>query len=144
MTHICVIKLTAIGSDNGLSPGRRQSIIWTNARLLLIWPLGTNVSEMLIEMHISLLKKMHLNMSSARCRPSCLGLNVSMYFIFIQNWSYVIIFIMMNFMWYKTDRHWLHWIIMQLVYHLKRVMITSMEFESTKYIKHETCNSKDK
>ena len=30
-THICVGKLTIIGSDNGLSPGRRQTIIWTNA-----------------------------------------------------------------------------------------------------------------
>ena len=31
VTHICVSKLTFIGSDNGLSPGRRQAIIWTNA-----------------------------------------------------------------------------------------------------------------
>ena len=28
--------LTAIGSDNGLLPGRRHAIIWTNARILLI------------------------------------------------------------------------------------------------------------
>ena len=28
--HICVSKLTIIGSDNGLSPGRHQAIIWTN------------------------------------------------------------------------------------------------------------------
>ena len=39
MTHICVSKLTIIGSDNGLSPDRRQAIIWTNAGLLLIGPL---------------------------------------------------------------------------------------------------------
>ena len=32
----CVDKLTIIGSDNGLSPDRRQAIIWTNAGLLLI------------------------------------------------------------------------------------------------------------
>ena len=32
--HICVSKLTIIGSDNGLSPGRRQAIIWTNAGIL--------------------------------------------------------------------------------------------------------------
>ena len=31
MPHICVSKLTVIGLDNGLSPGRRQAIIWTNA-----------------------------------------------------------------------------------------------------------------
>ena len=36
VTHICVSKLTNIGSDNGLAPGRRQAIIWTNAGILLI------------------------------------------------------------------------------------------------------------
>ena len=36
MTHICVNKLTIIGCDNGLSPGRRQTIIWTNTEILLI------------------------------------------------------------------------------------------------------------
>ena len=49
VAHICVCKLTIIGSDNGLSPGRRQAIIWTNAEILLIRPLGTNFKEMLIE-----------------------------------------------------------------------------------------------
>ena len=48
MTHICVSKLTIIGSDNGLSPDRRHAIIWTNAELLLIGPWGTNFSEILI------------------------------------------------------------------------------------------------
>ena len=38
VTHICVSKLTIIGSDNGLSPGRRQAIIWTYAGILLIKP----------------------------------------------------------------------------------------------------------
>ena len=47
--HICVNKLTVIGSDNGLSPGRRQAIFWTNDGVLLIGPLGTNFSETLIE-----------------------------------------------------------------------------------------------
>ena len=49
MTHICVGKLTIIGSDNGLAPERRQAIVWTNAGILLIGPLGTNFSEILIE-----------------------------------------------------------------------------------------------
>ena len=48
-THVCVNKLTIIGSDNGLSPGRRQAIIWSNDGILLIGPLGTNFSEILIE-----------------------------------------------------------------------------------------------
>ena len=43
MTYICVGKLTIIGSDNGLSPGRRQAIIWTNAGILLIGTLGTKL-----------------------------------------------------------------------------------------------------
>ena len=38
VTHICIGKLIIIGSDNGLSPDRRQAIIWANARLLSIGP----------------------------------------------------------------------------------------------------------
>ena len=34
--YICVSRLTIIGSDTGLSPGRRQAIIWTNVGILLI------------------------------------------------------------------------------------------------------------
>ena len=37
--HICVSKLTIIGSDHGLSPGRRQAIIWTNAGIFFNWTL---------------------------------------------------------------------------------------------------------
>ena len=37
-THLYVGNPTIIGSDNGLSPGRRQDIIWTNAGILLIDP----------------------------------------------------------------------------------------------------------
>ena len=42
VTHMCSSKWTIIGSDNGLLPGRCQTIIWTNAEILLIGPLGTN------------------------------------------------------------------------------------------------------
>ena len=76
MTHICVGNLTIIGSDNGLSPGRRQAIIRTNAGILLIRPLGTDFSEILIEIVIFSFKKMRLKVSSAKRRPFCLGLNV--------------------------------------------------------------------
>ena len=74
MRHICVSKLTIIGSDNGLSPGRRQAIILTNAGILLIGPLGTNFSGILIK--IQTFKKKRLKVSSAKWRPFCLGLNV--------------------------------------------------------------------
>ena len=76
VTHICVSKLTIFSSNNGLSPGRHQAIIWTNAGILLIGPLGTNFSEILIEIYSFSFKKMHLKMSSGKWRQSCLGLNV--------------------------------------------------------------------
>ena len=38
VTHMCVRNLTINGSDNGLSPGQRQAIIWTNVGMLLIRP----------------------------------------------------------------------------------------------------------
>ena len=75
VTHICVGKPTIIGSDNGLSPERRQAIIWTNAGILLIRTLGTNFSEILSEIRAFSFKKMHLKMSFAKWRPFCLGLN---------------------------------------------------------------------
>ena len=79
VTHICVGNLTIIGSDNGLSPGRRQAITWTNVGILLIGPLGTHFSEMLIEIHTFSFKKIHLKMSSGKWRPFCLGLSVLSY-----------------------------------------------------------------
>ena len=83
VTHICVSKLTIIGSDNGSSPSRRQAIIWTNVGMLLIGPLGTNFSEILIEIYIISSKKMHLKLSSAKRWPFCLGHNV------LRHWKWV-------------------------------------------------------
>ena len=74
--HICVSKLTIICSDNVLSPDQCQAIIWTNAGILLIGPIGTNFSEILIEIYTFSFKKMRLKVSSAKRRPFCLGLNV--------------------------------------------------------------------
>ena len=76
VTYICVGTLNIICSDNGLSPGRRQAIIWTNTGILLIGILGTNFSEIFIEIQAFSFKKMHLKMSFGKWRPSCLGLNV--------------------------------------------------------------------
>ena len=44
VTHICARKLHIIGLDNGLSPSRRQAIIWTNAGILLIRPYKEHTS----------------------------------------------------------------------------------------------------
>ena len=71
VTHISISKLTVIGSDNGLSPGRPQAIIWTNTGILLIGLLWTKLSEILIEIHTNPLEK-----SSGKWLPFCLGLNV--------------------------------------------------------------------
>ena len=76
VTHICVNKLPIIGSDNGLSPGWSQAIIWTNAGILFIRTLGTNFSEVVIEIQTFSLNKMRLKMSSVKRQPFCLGLDV--------------------------------------------------------------------
>ena len=77
--HLCIRKLTSIASDNGLSPRRRQAIIWNNAEILLIGPLGTIFSEIFIGIQTFSLKKIYLKMSSAKCRTICLNLNVLIY-----------------------------------------------------------------
>ena len=43
--------MITIGSDNGLSPGRRQAIIGTNAGILLMRPLEINLGETSIEIN---------------------------------------------------------------------------------------------
>ena len=79
VTHICVGKLTIIGSDNGLSPdGRCQSIIWANAGILLIGHLATIISEISIGIQTLSFKKLHLKILYAKWRPFCLGISVSM------------------------------------------------------------------
>ena len=69
-------EMTSIVSDNGLLPGRLQAIIWINAGILFIGPLGTNFSEILIKIYTFPFKKMHLKMLSWKCRPFFLGLYV--------------------------------------------------------------------
>ena len=76
------------GSDNGLSPGQHQALIWTSADILLITPQGAYFNEILFEIQIfsfkgayfieilfkiqiSSFRKMCLNMSFAKWRPFC-------------------------------------------------------------------------
>ena len=68
----CISNLTIKSSDSALSPGRRQTIIWTNAAMKLIGRLGTNFGEISIDF----LTFMHLKVSFAKWQPFCLGLNV--------------------------------------------------------------------
>ena len=84
VTHICISNLTVIGSDNGLSPGRRQAIIWTNTGILFIGPLGTNLSEIfikiltfsciwkcplgnIINIHLHFVSFLHIDMTQENC-----------------------------------------------------------------------------
>ena len=60
-------KKIVIGSDNGLLPGRHQAIIWTNAGILLIGPLGTICSDILIKINTIFIQentKIYLKISS--------------------------------------------------------------------------------
>ena len=102
--HICVSKLTIIGSDNGLSPGRRQAIVWINAGILLIEPLGTIFSEILIKIHTCSFKKMHLKMASISSRPQCV-----------------------NSFW-PTDAIWWHWSGSTLVYIMACCLMASTHY----------------
>ena len=63
MNHICISKLTIIGSDIALSSGQRHDIIWTNGGILLIEPLDTNFSEIFIEIKTFSL----MNLSKPQC-----------------------------------------------------------------------------
>ena len=60
VTHICISKLTITGSDNGLSPGQSDDIIWTNAGILLIGPPRTIVNEIFKIIKTFSFKKMHI------------------------------------------------------------------------------------
>ena len=108
VTYICLSNLAIIGSNYGLSPGRRQAIIWTNAGILLMGPLGTN-SEISIGIHILSLKKTHLKMSSAKWHLFCLGLIVLnkvnenfKYIFFKKNWCFFADFIELYHHYYQT------------------------------------------
>ena len=75
-THICVGNLTIIGSDNGILTVGRRAIIWTNDRILLIWTLGINCSDILRWIHIFSFKNIHFKMSSAKRGPFCLEIGL--------------------------------------------------------------------
>ena len=68
VTHIFVDNLIIIGSDNGLSPDRRQAITWTNAAILLIRPLETNFSEIVIAIQTFSLNSLGNAFENAVCK----------------------------------------------------------------------------
>ena len=72
--HTCVSKINHHRLRQWL--GRRQAIIWTSARILLIRNSETNFSGIFSEIHTFSFKKMHLKMSSANWWQFYLGLSV--------------------------------------------------------------------
>ena len=75
VTHIFTSNLTIIGSDNGLSPGRRQAIILTNAVILLIglrnkfqWNCNRNSNIFIQEIA---LESVVCKMATIFSRPQC-------------------------------------------------------------------------
>ena len=52
-----------------------QAIIWTNAGILLIRPLGTKPNEMFIKIHTFSFRKTNLEISSGKWRPFVSALN---------------------------------------------------------------------
>ena len=102
----CVGILTNIGSDNGLSPGRRQAIIWSrdisNTGILLMGLIGTNLSETWIQIQIFSLKKIRLTMSSVKYQPFCVSLNV------LTNWRRDEMATILQTMLLNTFHEWKH------------------------------------
>ena len=75
-THICVSNLAIIGSDNGLSPGWRQAIIWSNAGNIVNWTLGNQLQwnfnqNSNIFIHENGFESVVCEMAAILSRPQC-------------------------------------------------------------------------
>ena len=90
--RIYVSNQNITASDNGLLPGWRQAISWTNAVILLIRTLGANFSELLSEIHTFSFEKMYLKKSSGTNAVilliRTLGANFSEFFSEIHTFSF--------------------------------------------------------
>ena len=75
--YICVSKLSIIVSDNGLSPGRCQAIIWSSAGILVNWTTGNKLQRNINQnSSIFIHDENAFEMLYGKWRPFCLGLNV--------------------------------------------------------------------
>ena len=119
VTHMCAGKLTITDSDNGLSPGWRQVINRTNAGILLIRPLGTNVSEILIQIQKLSFKKMYLKMLSAKWHPFCPSLSV------LTHWGLWHMYVKLNWVIIGSGNTLLiiAWVIKFMVWHLMNLIM---------------------
>ena len=80
VTHICVSKITIIGSYNGLSPGRHQAIIWTSVGILLIGPSKTKLHP---NLYIFIQENGVWKMVAILSRPQCVNCNLALSHWFI-------------------------------------------------------------
>ena len=156
MTQIRVDQLAIIGSDNGLSPGRRQPIIWRNVHILSIGPLQTNVIEILVGVHKFSFKKFYLKMSSAKWRPLFLGFHVlrNSSCIMLHHWHFCELYVMdyitinncfnlnpqINLCWFVyanffTNRHASSDRFIWDTHHSKHVSVKGIEYNHTAAIK---------
>ena len=120
MTHICVSKLTIIDSDNELSPGRRQVIIWTNIvnsnrRNNIKWNFKRNSCISFKTMRLLILSdkwwqfSLGLNGLTNVCRRSCTIAWHGHTFVFMFLWPFA--FAISEFChsmvwnWYKNANH---------------------------------------
>ena len=74
--HICVTKITIIGSDNGLAPIRRQAIIWTNAGIMLFWTLRNKLQWNFNQNPYIFNQENAFENAVWKMEAICLGLNV--------------------------------------------------------------------
>ena len=79
--QICVNNLTSVGSDNVLSPGRRQAIIWNNVGRFSNGPWETNFSEILIINVYIFIQENAFKNAVRKLVCICLGLNVIIQFV---------------------------------------------------------------
>ena len=72
------VNCAIIGSDDGLTPGRCQAIIWTNAGMFLTGPLGTKIQwtlkrNMYIFIHESVFENVVCEMVAILSQPQCVN-----------------------------------------------------------------------
>ena len=119
--HIYASNLTNIGSDNGLSPGRRQAIIWSRDRSncwdivnrtprnKLQWNLNPNPNIFIEE---NTFDNVVCEIPAILCRPQCVNK-----LTLRQNGHYFADNAFKHILWMKTLKSLLkfHWILFQMV-----------------------------
>ena len=86
----------SIKNESPLFKGIAKTIIWANAGMLSVGPLGTYSSEISIEIYIISFTKTHLKMSLENWRIFCVGLNVFSQIMFVSANAVCWLYLIMN------------------------------------------------